>query len=187
MSPQRQRLTLLLNEFGTGLAGRGTDLNQAIHDGVPALRETAGVLNLLARQRQQLADATQNADLVVSKLAQRRHEVTDFIKQAGDTADVTASRSAQLRAGLQKLPSFLTELRTTMAALDEFSTAQTPAARKLGQVAAPLDNFLNDVVPLAKAAKPGVKSLRTRSTRAVDCQGRAADDAGAQRGDQGPA
>ena len=46
-----------------------------------------------------------------------------------------------------------------MAALDEFSTAQTPAARKLGQVAEPLDHFLGDVVPLAKAAKPGVKSL----------------------------
>jgi virulence factor Mce-like protein len=157
--PQRQRLTLLLNEFGTGLAGRGGDLNDAIRDGVPALRETNDVLHVLATQREHLADATQNADFVVSKLAQRRHELTDFVKQAGDTADVTASRSAQLRTGLQRLPAFLTELRSTMAALDQFATAQTPAARKLGQVADPLDRFLGDVVPLAKAAKPAVGSL----------------------------
>jgi virulence factor Mce-like protein len=157
--PQRQRLTLLLNEFGVGLAGRGSDLNTAIRDGVPALRETADVLNLLARQRRQLSDATQNADAVVSALAKRRHEVTEFVKQAGDTADTTASRSAQLRAGLQRLPAFLTQLQSTMSALDQFATAQTPAARRLGQVADPLDQFLGDVVPLAKAAKPGVKSL----------------------------
>src|SRR5690349_14300266 len=37
--PVRQRLTLIINELGTGLAGRGTDLNLVIHRSAPALQE----------------------------------------------------------------------------------------------------------------------------------------------------
>src|SRR3954452_14462198 len=37
---QRERLRILLNEFGTGLDARGEDLNSAIRRGVPAIRET---------------------------------------------------------------------------------------------------------------------------------------------------
>ena len=36
--PYRQRLALVINEFGTALAGRGEDLNRAIHRANPALR-----------------------------------------------------------------------------------------------------------------------------------------------------
>ncbi len=38
--PERQRLTIILNEFGTGLAGRGGDLNEVIRRANPALMET---------------------------------------------------------------------------------------------------------------------------------------------------
>src|SRR3954468_22383114 len=38
--PYRQRFAIIINEFGTALAGRGDDLNQAIHRANPALRET---------------------------------------------------------------------------------------------------------------------------------------------------
>src|SRR3954447_8756849 len=38
--PYRQRLAIILNELGAGLAGRGEDLNALIHRANPALRET---------------------------------------------------------------------------------------------------------------------------------------------------
>ncbi len=46
--PYRQRLAIIINEFGTALAGRGDDLNEAIHRANPALRETDKVLAILA-------------------------------------------------------------------------------------------------------------------------------------------
>ena len=46
--PYRERLALLINEFGTALAGRGAELNEVIHRANPALRETDKVLKILA-------------------------------------------------------------------------------------------------------------------------------------------
>src|SRR5439155_167544 len=46
--PIQQRLAIVLNEFGAGLAGRGQDLNDVIHRANPALRETDKVLAILA-------------------------------------------------------------------------------------------------------------------------------------------
>ena len=46
--PERARLSLILNELGTGLAGRGRDLNEVIRRANPALQETDKVLAILA-------------------------------------------------------------------------------------------------------------------------------------------
>ena len=46
--PYRERFRLILNEFGAGLAGRPEDLNEAIRRAVPALRQTARLLRVLA-------------------------------------------------------------------------------------------------------------------------------------------
>ena len=53
--PYRQRFAILINEFGTGLAGRGKELNEVIHRANPALRETDKVLAILAGQNRELA------------------------------------------------------------------------------------------------------------------------------------
>ena len=42
--PERQRLTIIINELGAGLAGRGSDLNEVIRRANPALREFDKVL-----------------------------------------------------------------------------------------------------------------------------------------------
>src|SRR3954466_14016616 len=64
--PYRQRLALLINEYGTGLAGRGDDLNQAIHRANPALRETDRVLNILAAQNKTLERLQVESDAVLT-------------------------------------------------------------------------------------------------------------------------
>ena len=55
--PYRQRLAILLNELGTGLAGRGGELIEVIHRANPALRETDEVLKILADQNRTLASS----------------------------------------------------------------------------------------------------------------------------------
>ncbi|MDQ4041586.1 MAG: MlaD family protein, partial [Actinomycetota bacterium] len=67
--PERDRLRILLNEFGTGLAARGEDLNEAIRRGVPALRETDRLLAILARENRVLADLVRDGDAVITALA----------------------------------------------------------------------------------------------------------------------
>jgi phospholipid/cholesterol/gamma-HCH transport system substrate-binding protein len=48
--PIRERFGVILNELGTGLAARGSDLNAVIHRANPALGYTDQVLKILARQ-----------------------------------------------------------------------------------------------------------------------------------------
>ena len=52
--PYRQRLSLIVAELGTGVAGRGSELNQVIRRADPALKEVDKVLALLASQNKVL-------------------------------------------------------------------------------------------------------------------------------------
>ena len=67
--PIRERFALILDELGTGLAARGSDLNAVIHRANPALGETDKVLQILARQNEQLAQLATDSDAVLTPLA----------------------------------------------------------------------------------------------------------------------
>src|SRR3954451_21904365 len=94
--PYRQRLALLINEFGTGLAGRGAELNEAIHRANPALRETDKVLAGLADQNRVLATLATESDRALGPIAQRRQRVSGFINNANKTAQATAERRVDI-------------------------------------------------------------------------------------------
>ena len=63
--PERERLSLILNELGTGLAGRGRDLNEVIRRANPALQQTDRVLAILAQQNKVLNELAVNSDTVL--------------------------------------------------------------------------------------------------------------------------
>ena len=84
--PYRTRLALLINEFGTALAGRGGELNEVIHRANPALRETDEVLKILAEQNRTLAQLAVNGDESLGPLARERARVGNFIVKANETA-----------------------------------------------------------------------------------------------------
>jgi virulence factor Mce-like protein len=157
--PERERLRIILNEFGTGLAGRGADLNVAIRRGVPALRETDRLLAILARQNQVLADLARDGDAVVTALANNRSDVGRFVAAARDTARASASRQAELAATFNRLPRFLAELQPTMRELGRVADAQTPALQDLNASAGQLERFFGNLGPFADASRPSIRSL----------------------------
>src|SRR4051795_11594191 len=60
--PERQRLSLILNELGTGVAGRGADLNDVIRRANPALKEVDNLLKVIGTQNRVLAELARNSD-----------------------------------------------------------------------------------------------------------------------------
>ena len=60
--PQRQRLTIIINELGAGLAGRGSDLKVVIRRANPALQELDRVLAILANENRVLAKLAVDSD-----------------------------------------------------------------------------------------------------------------------------
>src|SRR4051794_4444016 len=130
--PFRERFSILLSEFGAGLAGNGRALNEAIRRADPALKETDRVLRLLASQNKVLADLARESDTVLEPLAQRREQVADFVVTAGNVAQATAERRTELEGTFARLPRFLSELRPTMRRLGSFADEATPVVTDLG-------------------------------------------------------
>src|SRR5215203_5318969 len=112
--PFRERLQLLINEFGTALDANAENLNAAIRAGAPALQQLKQVLNILGRQNTTIAELNANADAIFAQLANRREDVVHFIDNAGRTAAISAERSDDLSRNFDLLDDFLAELKPTM-------------------------------------------------------------------------
>jgi len=157
--PYRERLAIILNELGTGVAGRGQDLRQAIRNADPALKETDKVLRILANQNKVLAELARNGDQVLGPLARDRAQVADFVTQANTVAQATAERSSDLEQNIAKLPAFLRELTPTMQRLGGLADQFTPVLSDLHSQAPSINRFVEQLGPFATAGTPALKSL----------------------------
>jgi phospholipid/cholesterol/gamma-HCH transport system substrate-binding protein len=157
--PYRERLAIILNELGTGVAGRGGDLRQAIRNADPALKETDKVLKILADQNRVLANLARDGDQILAPLSRDRSQVADFVSQANTTAEATAERSSDLEANIAKLPAFLRELKPTMRRLGGLADQMTPVLADLRDQAPSIDRFVEQLGPFSKAGTPALQSL----------------------------
>ena len=169
--PFKQRLALLINEFGTALSGNPENLNEAIRLGAPALEDLHAALRLLGRQNTVIRNLNVDSDKIIGDLADRRGDVNAFIENAGEAAAVSAERREDLRANFDLLDNFLAELQPTMVELENVARESTPlladlrgAAPQLNELATSLPAFNRagqaSLVSLGKAAKPGERALR---------------------------
>jgi len=157
--PFKVRFALLLNEFGTALAGNPDDLNEAIRRGAPALGALDGALAILARQASTIRDLNVNSDRIISRLTDRREDVIEFIENAEITATASAARRVDLARNFQLLPGFLSELRPTLAKLGNLADAQTPLLNDL-RATAPELNILTRTLPAFNvASEPAIRTL----------------------------
>jgi phospholipid/cholesterol/gamma-HCH transport system substrate-binding protein len=134
--PERQRFTILINELGAGLAGRGSDLNVVIRRANPALQELDRVLAILSSENKVLAKLAVDSDQALQPFAAVRERVADFIVQSNTVAQATARHRGALARNLALFPKFLRELGPSMERLARFADQTTPAFTDL-KVAAP--------------------------------------------------
>ena len=157
--PFRQRLTLILNEFGTALAGNADNLNAAIRRGAPALEETQQVFDLLAEQATIIRDLNVDSDRIIGRLADRRQDVVDFIDETGETAAIAAERRDDLSQNFALLDDFLVELRPTMVELNGLAVEGTPLAANLRAAAPGLTTLSRRLPDFNPAATDALVSL----------------------------
>ncbi len=157
--PYRERLTLIINELGAGVAARSDDLQAALRRAVPALTETDNLLSLLANDSHTLQQLTVNSDAVVTALADNASQVQRFITEANNTATATATQTASLQSTLRLLPGFLEELRPTMAQLGGAAAANQPVLQSLNASANQLAVLLHNLPAFSRSALPAITSL----------------------------
>jgi virulence factor Mce-like protein len=157
--PYRERFRLIVTELGTGLAGRPDDLQEVLKRAHPGLRETSRVLRILGDQNEVIKNFITDSDTVVNELEKNKKDVVRWVKEAGDAAEISATRRDELRAQFQRFPTFLDELRPTMERLGQLADEQTPLLADLERAAPDLNTFFTRLGPFAEASRPAVRSL----------------------------
>jgi ABC-type transporter Mla subunit MlaD len=157
--PQQARLSIILSELGTGVAGRGGDLNDVIRRANPALKEVDKVLKILASENKTLRQLAVDGDTALAPLARERERVSSALENSAEVAQATAERSDDLEADIARLPAFLRELRPTMVRLGAFADQATPVFADLGAQAPAINRFFAELGPFAEAGIPAFESL----------------------------
>jgi ABC-type transporter Mla subunit MlaD len=180
--PVRQRLSIILDDLGIGVAGRGKDLAEVIRRADPALRETDKVLKILAGQNDVLQRLAVDSDTILGPLARERRHVSGAIENSAAVARATAERGNDLSADIERLPAFLSELTPTMTRLGALSDEMTPVLTDLGAVAPDVNRMIIELGPFASAATPALVSLgkaADRGTPAIEAAQPVVEDLGA--------
>ena len=157
--PYRERLRLIVGELGAGLAGRPGDLSNVLRRAHPALRETSETLRILGRQTDTIQTFIGDAHTVVGALEDRKRDVSRFVREAGRTAEISASRRDELGESFRRLPAFLAELEPYMGRLGDLTEAQTPVLRDLQSASDELDTFLTRLRPFTAEGRPAFRAL----------------------------
>ena len=157
--PQRERLGLIVNELGAGLAGNGERLREALVRANPALKQADKLVATLADQDRVLGRLVDASDEVLAPMAAHRKQLGGFVEHAGTVAAAAAERGDDLERDLQKLPGFLRELRPAAQRFGALADQMGPAVDVLADQAQAVNAATDRLGPLSASATPALESL----------------------------
>lgn len=157
-----------------GVAGRGSDLNDAIGNLEPFSQDTRQVLEILNSQTNAVQQLVRDTGELFGALSEQRGQLSGLITNSNRVFDVTANRNQQLKEAFRALPTFQSEATATLRRLDRFARDTdplvwqlTPAAQEAGptlealaDVAPSLNALFTDLEPLLDASEDGLPATR---------------------------
>jgi phospholipid/cholesterol/gamma-HCH transport system substrate-binding protein len=157
--PENERLSIIINEFGAGLAGRGSDLNAVLHRSNPALRELEKVIGILASENKVLGNLAVEGDRALVPIARERRQFSESFAQSAKVATATARHRAELAVDLHEFPALLRVLRPYLKRLEQFAEQSIPTFTDLGVAAPGINKTFENIGPFSTSATQFFKSL----------------------------
>lgn len=152
----RARLTILINEAGAAFTGRRTDFASVLQELPHSLTAGTAALERVDGDHRSLAELVQRSDRFVGTVTAERRRLAQLLDTVGQTSETFAARRAQLRSTLRQLPGTLTTARAFLEDLRRATVPLGPAARQLSATARPLDATLAELEPFTRAATPAL-------------------------------
>jgi virulence factor Mce-like protein len=172
--PTRRSLQLFVTGLGTGLAGRGEDLNGAIAAFPPLLRNGERVAANLADPRTRLAGLVQGAAQAAGEVAPVAPQLGSLVSGANTTAGALASVTPDIQRVLEGLPPTEEDAtRTLIVARPVLADARAlvhdirPGTRVLAPAATKLHAAIRTGIPVVRRATALSDRLRS-SLQALD-------------------
>jgi virulence factor Mce-like protein len=163
--PERERLTIILNELGAGLAGRGSDLKEVIRRANPALREFDKVLAILAGENKVLSKLAVDSDQALAPFARVRERLAHFLVENNKVSQATAAHRGALAQNLKDFPAFLRQLSPAMERLERFAEQATPVFTNLNKAAPGIDTAFTHLPKFSSSSETFFKSLGATSKK----------------------
>jgi ABC-type transporter Mla subunit MlaD len=151
--PERERFTLILNELGAGLAGRGSDLSEVVKRANPALQQLDDVLKILAGENHVLAKLAVDSDKALGPFAKVRGQVADFVEQANKVSQAGAATRGSLARNLTLFPPFLERLGPALERVQHFAEQVTPTFTDLKAAAPGLDKAFTSIPGFSQSSE----------------------------------
>jgi ABC-type transporter Mla subunit MlaD len=163
--PEQERFRLILNEFGAAVAGNGANLREAIHRANPTLRQANEFVEILAQQNELIARLTDQSDEILEPLAQKRGDLSGFIRSAGQTAAAAEEEGDALEQNFAKFPAFLRELKPATERISDLADQVGPSIANLSAQAPALNKAVTGFGPFVKASGPALETLGDAAER----------------------
>jgi phospholipid/cholesterol/gamma-HCH transport system substrate-binding protein len=156
---EAERLRIILNELGVGLANRGSDIHEVVERADPALRETNKVLHILATENKVLSNLALEGDRAITPFAEVRKEVADFIAQSNTVAKASALHRSAIGRNFEDFPAFLEQFEPAMERLGKLADQTIPTFRNLNVAAPGIDKTFEKLGPFSKSSEKFFKSF----------------------------
>jgi phospholipid/cholesterol/gamma-HCH transport system substrate-binding protein len=150
----RSYLTILLNDGGRALAGRGVDLRRVLRASEPALAQTKRITAALSDRRAKLARLVHNLGLLSRTTATRTSQLARLVETADATFGALASQEGSLRDSVSLLPGTLQEAHGALDSTRGFAAQLGPALTALRPAARDLAPALLKARPLLRDGRP---------------------------------
>jgi phospholipid/cholesterol/gamma-HCH transport system substrate-binding protein len=157
--PVEQRLTIIINELGAGLAGRGSDINTVIRRADPALRELEKVLGILARQNKLLANLAEESSRALAPVPGVKQQISSFIVGADTVSRASANQRGAIAQNLADFPPFLRQLGPAMERFGRLAEQTTPTFTDLKAAAPGINETFTNFAPFANSSTVFFQSL----------------------------
>jgi ABC-type transporter Mla subunit MlaD len=157
--PERQRFTIIINELGAGLAGRGSDLKAVVRRADPALRELDKVLGILAAQNKTLVNLAEESDRALQPVAGVKQQISNFIVGADTVSRATANQRGALARNLAGFPPFLEQFAPAMERFGRFAEQTIPTFTDLKAAAPGLNEMFTQLPSFSRSGTAFFTSL----------------------------
>ncbi|MDT7617647.1 MAG: phospholipid/cholesterol/gamma-HCH transport system substrate-binding protein [Pseudonocardiales bacterium] len=160
-APTRDKLRSLVGRLDGTLTGNEQNLNATLQTAGPAISSLGRVLQALGTDGPAIHNLVVRLNGMMGTLSDRDVQVRTIIDQLSQFSSQAASRQAQLRDTLGKLPPTLLQAKSTLDLVPEAVDQAAPllddlrpATAKLGPVAQNLRPLLQDLRPLTADLRP---------------------------------
>jgi len=155
----RERAKALFQGLGRGLDERGRQLNDTVDDASGFISSASPVVDVLHRERRQLARLVDNLGFVMRAVGERGQAIRNASRDARTTFQAVGESDRGVRAMLAALPGAMRQARTTAGTLRRVSLTATPTISDLAGTVRALDPALRRLRPAAHTARATVRAI----------------------------